>query len=65
MAKSKIQQWIENDTAQLCEAIAEKEGLLNDREYDSLKMYVSELEKVVNWCTTIREAERLKKMLKE
>ncbi len=65
MEKTNVMKSIADSTIMLCDAIAEKEGMLNDREYDSLISYVREMQKVQEWCATIRKAECLKKMLKE
>lgn len=65
MEKTTILKSIEDSTAMLCDAIAEKEGMLSDRKYDSFISYIREMRKVQAWYETIREAERLKKMLKE
>ena len=65
MEKATVLIAIEDSTTMLCDAIAEKEGILSDREYDGFVSYINEMCKVQRWCETIMEAERLKKMLKE
>jgi len=64
MEKTKLQKWIIHTNEELCEIISEKEGMLTDSDYDWFSCHVDDLKEILDWCTTIREAERIKKMLK-
>lgn len=65
MEKTNLQKWMDHASEELCEMIGEREGMLTDREYTGLELYLGNLKEVLDWCRTIREAERIKKMLKE